>query len=272
MASSTINTILNKTKITKNDLITKCKELGIGSCSKYKKEELITIILNKVNDTCTNIHLDTTNGKVNDTSTNIQLDTTNGKVNDTSTNKQAVLTVSIGIQVSPDDFKCVEAIASFHNDILDNTIIITLDNIKKCRNMITKTILKNDKYKYGDVIINEHGLMKLQNNTDTLTYNDFDMICKTNNKKVLVNLVDMHEEIDELDLNYLKNINYDKMIIDMYNIKEYKYQEFLSPLRTITCLYAKINNRVKLLEKMCEYTDPPFPVLSDGEILEYTYY
>ena len=136
--------------------------------------------------------------------------------------------------------------------------------------MITKNILKNAKYNYGDVIINEYGLMKLQKNTETLTYYDFDMICKTNNKKELVNLVDMCEDV--LDVKYLKNINYDKMIIDMYNIKGYKYNEFLSPLRTITFLYAKINKKVALLEKMYEYTDPPLPVLSDGEVLEYTYY
>lgn len=54
--------------------------------------------------------------------------------------------------------------------------------------------------------------------------------------------------------------------------KKYVFEEYNSPLRYLTHIYAYTNNKISIQEQMNEVEyDPPYPILSTGEVIRDIY-
>lgn len=266
---SSIQEILGKTKFTKTDLINKCKALGIRGYSTLKKQELIlkieTFITSLESTGIENTHEDI----VNVISFDNSFETNNAQdniINNFSKKEDKTTTPrtrDIETQVNLDDFKTKEIIPRIHCGIIDKTTI-TSKTSKILRELILKTINNSIKYKIGDIILNEIGMDKVIKGLD-VNNSCFDIICKKDSNKILINFDKIAEDTFIKENSYLKNINYDNIIMDM--TINFKINEFESPIINLCILYAKINEKHHLLETIYEFTDPPIPVLSNNEVI-----
>ena len=259
---TTIQEILGKTKFTRNDLLAKCRELGIRGYSTLKKQELALKIEVFVIDSSSEIDFEFTPEEqvISDILDSLEED--NKKKKKTNPN-----ITNVEIQVNPDDFKKKETNATIHCQVIDK-LKNTLKNIKQYRELLLKTINNsNTKYKLGDIILNKIGFDKVHKG-ETVNNTCFEIICKhndNNDKKILINFDKITSEEFVKEHSYLKNINYDDVIQDMDS--KFKVDEFSSPIVDLSIFYAKINENHHMLETIYEFTDPPYPVLSNNEVI-----
>lgn len=275
-----IQEILGKTKFTKNDLLDKCRELGIRGYSGLKKQELILKIEIFVNDSPseTDIELTPEEQEIDNILDELIVsEELHEEQPEEQPPKQEPKTRDAGTQVHPDDFMKKEDNASIHYQIIDK---VNLQKTKKPKELLLKTINSNSKYKLGDIILNEKGIIKLDKK-EYITDDCLNIICKdgigigdgnggcNSNKKKLVNFNTITETKFLEEHSYLKNINYDDVIMDM----DYKFEvdEFKSPIIDLCIFYAKMNNNPHMLETIYEFNDPPYPVLSNNEVLHDPY-
>jgi len=250
---STIQEILGKTKFTRNDLLAKCRELGIRGYSTLKKQELILKIELFVIDSSVESDIEFTPEE------QLIVDILD------ETNENNNITQNVETQVKPDDFKKKEDNATIHCQAIDK--VKSKSKItQKRRDLLLKAINDNDntKFKLGDIVLNEIGLDKLIKK-ETLNSACFDIICKDGNKKKLINFDNITTEIFLKEHAYLKNINYDNVILNMDS--KFKVDEFSSPIVDISIFYAKMNEKHHMLETIYEFTDPPYSVLSTNEVI-----
>lgn len=260
---TTIQEILGKTKFTRNDLLAKCHELGIRGYSTLKKQELVLKIEVFVIDSSSETDIEFTPEE------QVISDILDGLEEDNvPTPKNSPNTTNVEIQVNPDDFKKKETNASIHCQVIDK-LKNTSKNTDKHRKLLLKTINNNSntKYKLGDIILNKIGEDKL-NKAQPVNNTCFEIICKdndNNDKKILLNFDKITTEEFVKEHSYLKNINYDDVILDMDS--KFKVDEFSSPIVDLSIFYAKINENHHMLETIYEFTDPPYPVLSNNEVI-----
>lgn len=266
---TSIQEIIGKTKFTKPDLINKCKELGIRGYSGLKKNELILKIEQFVVNTTEN----------SDTELTLEEQEIVENLNENIENKDETLknkskTRDVETQVKPNDLKKKEDIASIHFQIIDK---VKLDKTRDISKLLLKIINNSNKYKLGDIILNEIGITKY-NKKECISLECLDIICRDGvgngccdgDKKKLVNFNTITETVFLEEHSYLKNINYDDVIMDM----DYKFEvdEFKSPIIDLCIFYAKMNEKHHMLETIYEFNDPPYPVLSNNEVLHDPYY
>lgn len=263
---TSIQEIIGKTKFTKPDLINKCKELGISGYSGLKKNALILKIEQFVVNTPfeTDIELTTEEQEiVENLNENIE--------NKDETLKNKSKTRDVETQVKPNDLKKKEDIASIHFQIIDK---VKLDKTRDISKLLLKIINNSNKYKLGDIILNEIGITKY-NKKECISLECLDIICRDGNgdKKKLFNFDTITTEEFIEEHSYLKNINYDTIIMDMDS--KFKVEEFSSPIIDLSIFYARINEKHHMLETIYEFIDPPYPVLSTNEVIHnpnYFYY
>ena len=291
-----IQEILGKTKFTKNDLLDKCRELGIRGYSGLKKQELILKIEIFVNDSPfeSDIELTPEEQEIDNILDEHLVSEEQPKEQPEEQPKeqpkeqpeeqpkeqpeeQEPKTRDAGTQVHPDDFMKKEDNASIHYQIIDK---VNLQKTKKPKELLLKTINNTSKYKLGDIILNEKGIIKLDKK-EYITDDCLNIICKdgvgigdgnsvcNSDKKKLVNFNTITETTFLEEHSYLKNINYDDVMMDM----DYKFEvdEFKSPIIDLCIFYAKMNNNPHMLETIYEFNDPPYPVLSNNEVLHDPY-
>ena len=280
-----IQEILGKTKFTKNDLLDKCRELGIRGYSGLKKQELIHKIEIFLNDSPSesNIELTPEEQEIDNILDELLVseELPEELPEELKPKTQDARTRDAGTQVNPDDFIKKEDNASIHYQVIDK---VNLQKTKKPKELLLKTINSNSKYKLGDIILNEKGIIKLDKK-EYITDDCLNIICKDGNdngsgdgndsgdgnsdKKKLVNFNTITETTFLEEHSYLKNINYDDVIMDM----DYKFEvdEFKSPIIDLCIFYAKMNNNPHMLETIYEFNDPPYPVLSNNEVLHDPY-
>ena len=275
-----IQEILGKTKFTKNDLLDKCRELGIRGYSGLKKQELIHKIEIFVNDSPFESDIELTPEEQEIDNILDELIVSEEQPEEQpkeQPEEQEPKTRDAGTQVNPDDFMKKEDNANIHYQVIDK---VNLQKTKKPKELLLKTINRNSKYKLGDIILNEKGIIKLDKK-EYITDDCLNIICKdgvglddgnggcNNDKKKLVNFNTITETTFLEEHSYLKNINYDDVIMDM----DYKFEvdEFKSPIIDLCIFYAKMNNNPHMLETIYEFNDPPYPVLSNNEVLHDPY-
>lgn len=253
---STIQEILGKPKFTRNDLLSKCRELGICGYSTLKKQALVLKIEQFVIASPEESDIDLTPGEQGLVDI---LDEINENNN---------ITQNEEIQVKPDDIKREDNVATIHSDII-NKVKLTNKNTKKRRYLLLNAINDNDntKFKLGDIILNEIGLDKLIKD-EKINNACFDIICKDNyndDKKKLINFDNITTEEFVKEHSYLKNINYDDIILVIDH--KFKVDEFSSPIVDLSIFYAKINEKHHMLDTIYEFTEPHYPVLSTNEVI-----
>lgn len=260
---STIQEILGKTKFTKNDLLDKCRELGIRGYSGLKKQELILKIELFVIDSPieSDIELTPEEQEID----NILNEFLVSEELPEEQPEEQSKTRDVGTQVKLDDFKKEEPDATIHYQIISN---VELEKTKKPKELLLKTINSSDSFKLGDIILNDVGIIT-HNNGKEVKNTCFDIICKDGDKKKLINFNSITMDTFLQEQSYLKNINYDNVIMDMDN--KFKVDEFSSPIVELCIFYAKLNENPHMLETIYEFTDPPYPVLSNNEVLHNPY-
>jgi hypothetical protein len=273
-----IQEILGKTKFNKNDLLDKCRELGIRGYSGLKKQELILKIEIFVNDSPSETDIELTSEE-QEIDYIIDELLVSEELPEEQPPEQKPKTRDAETQVKTDDFIKKEDNASIHYQVIDK---VNLQKTKKLKEFILKTINSNSKYKLGDIILNEKGIIKLDKK-EYITNDCLNIICKdgygngdgnggnrNGDKKKLVNFNTITETIFLEEHSYLKNINYDDVIMDM----DYKFEvdEFKSPIIDLCIFYAKMNEKHHMLETIYEFNDPPYPVLSNNEVLHDPFY
>jgi len=260
----TIQEILGKTKFTKNDLLDKCRELGIRGYSGLKKQELILKIELFVIDSPieSDIELTPEEQEID----NILNEFLVSEELPEEQPEEQSKTRDVGTQVKPDDFKKEEPDATIHYQIISK---VELEKTKKPKELLLKTINASDSFKLGDIILNDVGVIT-HNNGKEVKNTCFDIICKDGDKKKLINFDSITMDTFLQEQSYLKNINYDNVIMDMDS--KFKVDEFSSPIIELCIFYAKLNENPHMLETIYEFTDPPYPVLSNNEVLHNPYY
>ena len=253
---SSIQEILGKTKFTKNDLLDKCRELGIRGYSTLKKQDLVLKIeLFVINNLENN---DIESPPEEQILVEILDETLKGEEEEVKTKPK---TRDIETQVNPDDFKTKECNASIHYHVINKD---NLKHTRKQRELLLKNINNSSKYTLGDIILNEIGIDKLDKK-EYMTNDCLNIICQDGDKKKLIdfNTITMDSFLQEH--SYLKKINYDNIIMDMDS--KFKVDEFSSPIVELSIFYARINEKYHMLETIYEFTDPPYPVLSTNEVI-----
>ena len=276
-----IQEILGKNKFTKNDLLDKCRELGIRGYSGLKKQELILKIEIFVNDSPseTDIELTPEEQEIDNILDELIV---SEELPEEQPPKQEPKTRDAETQVKPYDFIKKEDNANIHYQVIDK---VNLQKTKKPKELLLKTINSNSKYKLGDIILNEKGIIKLDKK-EYITDDCLNIICKdgdgngsgdgndsgdsNSDKKKLVNFNIITETTFLEEHSYLKNMNYDDVIMDMDS--KFEVDEFKSPIIDLCIFYAKMNNNPHMLETIYEFNDPPYPVLSNNEVLHDPYY
>ena len=244
-------------------MLAKCRELGIRGYSTLKKQELVLKIEVFAIDSSSETDIEFTPEE------QVISDILDGLEEDNEpTPKNKPHTTNVEIQVNPDDFKKKETNATIHCQVIDK-LKNTSKNTKNLRELLLKTINNNSntKYKLGDIILNKIGVDKVHKG-ETVNNTCFEIICKdndNNDKKKLLNFDKITTEEFVKEHSYLKNINYDDVILDMDS--KFKVDEFSSPIVDLCIFYAKMNNKHHLLDTIYEFQDPPYPVLSTGEVL-----
>lgn len=254
---TSIQEILGKFSFTKNDLLDKCRELGIHGYSGLNKQALILKIEQfNINDGFTPDE----ELPILQVSDNILESLNTININNTPNTKDAET------QVNSSDFTKNNDNASIHYQVIDK---VKLEKTKSPGKLLLKTINGDIKFKIGDIVLNEIGIAKY-NNEEIINIDCLDIICRDGNKKKLINFNTITEELQ--DKSYLKNINYDNVILDMDS--KFKVDKFKSPIIDLCIFYAKMNEKHHLLETIYEFNDPPYPVLSNNEVIHdpYCYY
>ena len=246
MSSPTISQIMGKKSYTVTELKKECKKLGITGYSKLKKKELVDKIMEKSNTEIKN------KDESEDTKEEVE--------------KVEMVEQKATLHYNPNFKYCGLPIEEIK--------IISMYDEKGNQEQIEKAledeINSDNKYKIGDIITTVSWIM-YQDRGEPSRECCYGIICKDGDRKQIIHLFDnMASDRFINEHPYLKNINYDDVMIEIN--KNDCVEAYESPISLLSLFYSKLNNKTEMYDKIQalwgDDNGRPDVVLSTLEVLE----
>lgn len=244
MSSLTISQIMGKDSYTVPELKMECKKRGITGYSKLKKKELVDKIMENSNTEIKNKdRIEETKGEV---------------IKEEMVERKATLHYDINFKYRGLSIKEIKIISKYEKN----------GNQKQIEKVLEDEINSNNKYKIGDIVTTVYWIIsneEEQPSTDCC----YGIICKDGDRKQIIPLFDSMTSTRFInEHSYLKNINYDDVMI---NIKKNDCVEaYESPISLLSLFYSKLNDKTEMYDKLQALWDngEPYAVLSNLDVLE----
>ena len=244
MSSLTISQIMGKDSYTVPELKMECKKRGITGYSKLKKIELVDKIMENSNTEIKNKDgSEETKGEV---------------VKEAMVERKATLHYDIDFKYRGLSIKEIKIIPNYEEN----------GNQKQIEKALENEINSNNKYKIGDIATTVYWIISNEEGQPS-TECCYGIICKDGDRKQIIPLFEhMMSDIFINEHPYLKNINYDEVMININ--KKDCLEPYESPITLLSMMYSKLNSKTEIWDKLQSIFDNGRPdvVLSNLEVLE----